>query len=277
MKKKKQKTKRLQPFSIERQIPWLEELNRRDQLSIFVGAGISASCGLPDWDALKNKLKLEVESQGVVVPPNDDVANIARRVFGLKFNAVVADCLYREGISISKSALAIANSGVRSIVCFNFDDVLEEIYQSECIKHSVVLSGERFNRNNDHITIFHPHGYLGRFDSEDEYAVGNVVLSKSDYENLYEYHYCLTNLIQLSMLITKTVLFVGMSMTDPNTLRLLRKSREVGVRGWHYALMVSGSREEKEAQTKRLRRMGVDPIWYRAHSEIPKLIDSISK
>jgi len=277
MKKKKQKTKRLQPFSIERQIPWLEEFNRRDQLSIFVGAGISASCGLPDWDALKNKLKLEVESQGVVVPPNDDAANIARRVFGSKFNAVVADCLYREGLSISKSALAIANSGVRSIVCFNFDDVLEEIYQSECIKHSVVLSGERFNLNNDHVTIFHPHGYLGRFDSEDEYAVGNVVLSKSDYENLYEDHYCLTNLIQLSMLLTKTVLFVGMSMTDPNTLRLLRKSREVGVRGWHYALMVSGSREEKEAQTKRLRRMGVDPVWYRAHSEIPKLIDSISK
>ncbi len=277
MKKKKQKTKRLQPFSIERQIPWLEEFNRRDQLSIFVGAGISASCGLPDWDALKNKLKLEVESQGVVVPPNDDAANIARRVFGSKFNAVVADCLYREGLSISKSALAIANSGVRSIVCFNFDDVLEEIYQSECIKHSVVLSGERFNLNNDHVTIFHPHGYLGRFDSEDEYAVGNVVLSKSDYENLYEDHYCLTNLIQLSMLLTKTVLFVSMSMTDPNTLRLLRKSREVGVRGWHYALMVSGSREEKEAQTKRLRRMGVDPVWYRAHSEIPKLIDSISK
>jgi len=275
--KKKIKNHKVQPFSIKQQIPFLKELNSKDKLSIFLGAGISVSCGLPDWSALINSLKEEVELQNVRFDDGEDIANVARSIFDYKFNSVVAYCLYKNELAISDSALAIANSGVRNIVNFNFDDILEEIYQSECIDHVVVLSGEKFNLNNDHITIFHPHGYLGRFDSEYEHSESNIVLSKSDYESLYKNHYCLTNLIQLSMLMTKTVLFVGMSMTDPNIIRLLKKSREVGVRSWHYALMKIETQEKKEKETKRLRNIGVDPVWYRDHSEIPTIIKKIRK
>lgn len=277
MKKSKKAVRKLQPYSIEKQIPHLKGLNRKDKLSIFLGAGISVSCGLPDWSSLLDSLREMIEIQGFSHDYEDDIANVARAAFGDRFNSVVADCLYKFGVNISDSALAIANSGIKSIVCFNFDDILEEIFQSECIPHGVTLNGDKFNLNNEHVTIFHPHGYLGRFDSIDEQCSSKIILSKSDYEKLYEDHYCLTNLIQLSMLMTKTVLFVGMSMTDKNILRLLKTARAAGVWGWHYALMKKGSHENSIRETKRLREIGVDPVWYKEHSDIPRIIRSFSK
>jgi NAD-dependent SIR2 family protein deacetylase len=278
VKKKTKKSKRkIQPYSLERQIPHLLGLNNKEKLSIFVGAGISASCGLPDWACLLNSLRSQLEFEGLQINESDDVANLARDLFDSEFNAKVASCLYKNGLDISESALSIARSGVRSIICFNFDDILEEIFQTEGIPHKAVLNGEKFNLNNDDTTIFHPHGYLGRFDSELEQEESRIILSKSDYDHLYENHYCLTNLIQLSMLMTRTVFFVGMSMTDPNTIRLLKKAREVGVWHWHYALMRVENDEQAENETKRLRGIGVDPVWYKDHSDIPRIMRKISK
>lgn len=234
------------------------------------------SCGLPDWGALLTSLREVTDTRGAHYADDDDVPNMARVVFAENFNSVVADCLYRDGLEISESAIAIAKSGVRSMVCFNFDDVMEETYQSECIQHRVVLNGDKFNLNNDHVTIFHPHGYLSRFDSKEEQQKSEIILSKSDYEGLYQQHYCLTNLIQLSMLMTETVLFVGMSMTDPNIIRLLKKAREVGVWNWHYALMKMENEECVVSQTRRLRAIGVDPVWYKAYCDIPRIIQRLS-
>lgn len=278
MKRETKKNKReIQPYSIKEQIPYLLRLNRKEKLSIFLGAGISASCGLPDWNSLLNSLGSLLDIHGVNISGSDDIANVAREKFGSSFNSKVASCIYNNYLDISESALSVVRSGVRSIVCFNFDDILEEIFQTEGIPHVVVLNGEKFNLNREYTTIFHPHGYLGRFDSDLEQQKSNIVLSRSDYDNLYDDHYCLTNLIQLSMLMTRTVLFVGMSMTDPNTVRLLKKAREIGVRNWHYALMRVVSEEQARSETKRLREIGVDPIWYKDHSDIPGIMKKISK
>lgn len=275
--KKKVKIKKIQPYSIEKQISFLFSLNRKDKLSIFLGAGISVGCGLPDWNSLLSSLRILLNIHGIKISDSDDIANLARDNFCSNFNSKVASCLYENSLEISESALSVAKSGVRSIVCFNFDDILEEIFQTESIPHTVVLNGEKFNLNKEHTTIFHPHGYLGRFDSDLEQQESNIVLSKSDYAHLYNNHYCLTNLIQLSMLMTRTVLFVGMSMTDPNTIRLLEKTREIGVWNWHYALMIVESEEQTISETKRLRRIGVDPVWYKDHSDIPRIMKNISK
>jgi NAD-dependent SIR2 family protein deacetylase len=276
-KNKKSNTKKVELYSLEKQVPHLTGLNRKDKLSIFLGAGISVSCGLPDWTTLLNTLKSLIASHGIHLYDDDDIANVTRKLFGDKFNTVIADCLYGYGVTVSETALSIAHSGVKSIVCFNFDDILEETFQSENIRHNVVLNGEKFNLNSEHTTIFHPHGYLGRFDSEAEQKASDIILSKSDYDGLYLDHYCLTNLIQLSMLMTKTVLFVGMSMTDPNIIRLLKEARKIGVRNWHYAFIKRVNEEHSASETIRLKSLGVDPVWYKEHSDIPRILKQISR
>lgn len=272
------KAENSQLYSIKMQISYLKRLNRKDRLSIFLGAGISVSCGLPDWDTLLESLKSLIDNHGIYVSEDADIANTARKIFGDEFNSVVADCLYKHGLNISDSVRSVAHSGVNNIVCFNFDDILEELFRTECLSHNVVLNGEKFNINEtNHTTIFHPHGYLGRFDSKLEQEKSNIVLSKSDYDNLYQDHYCLTNLIKISILMTKTVIFVGMSMTDPNTIRLLKEIRNIGADSWHYAFMKIESEDHLEGETKRLRSLGVYPVWYQEHSDIPGIMKQLSK
>ncbi|WP_162173038.1 DUF1889 family protein [Thiomicrospira pelophila] len=278
MKRTKRKDqKKVHVLEYEKQLTQLLGFNRQRKLSFFLGAGISTSCGLPDWKQLLDLLEKTLIDRGSII--KDDVADCARKCLGEEFNSIVADCLYgSEEVVINESILAIAHSGVNSIVCFNFDDLLEEAFSTELIKHDVVLNGEKFNLNNNHVTIFHPHGYLERLGTSSEFKESKIILSKSDYEQLYKDHYCLTNLIQLSILMTKTVLFVGMSMKDPNTIRLLKKAREVGVFNWHYALVRGFGKHAKdiEQETARLSDMGVIPVWYREHSDIPRIIREIS-
>ncbi|WP_338590277.1 SIR2 family protein [Shewanella khirikhana] len=275
--KNKKKLARAQPYDLKDQIKKLLELNKKNKLNVFVGAGVSVSCGLPDWAKLLDRLRSEIQMYRLEISDEVDLANQARDAFGDKFNQVVASSLYQDGVQISETALAVSKLGVKNIICFNFDDILEEVYKLEMIPHNVVLNGEKFNQNREHTTIFHPHGYLGRFDSDDELCKSPIVLSHSDYENLYRDHYCLTNLIQLSMLLTKSNLFIGMSMTDPNIERLLKKAREVGVSHRHYSLMKRQSEEFVKSETQRLRDLGVDPVWFQDYSDLPQILSSISK
>ncbi len=277
-KKSKKNNKNYLPYPTRVQLSRLRKLNRKDKLSIFLGAGISTSCGLPDLASLNRLLETEIYEHGVHPKKDVNIANQARKLFGKNFNSVVADCLYyKHGVEISDSAISIARSGVKSIVCFNFDEILEEIYRTDGIEHRVVLNGETFNLTNERTVIFHPHGFLRMYDTELNRQRSNLILSKSDYDNLYNDHYCLTNLIQLSMLMTRTVLFVGMSMTDTNTTRLLEEAKKVGVMHWHYSLLKVVDQEDKEIVTNRLRRFGVDPVWYKEHSDIPRIMKKISK
>lgn len=271
----KKKQRRNQPFSIKEQLPFLRSLNKREKLSLFLGAGISASCGLPDWKTLLDCLKSKLIQEGYFISDSDDVADCARKAFKEKFNSVVADCIYSNGVNLSASIKAIAQSGINKIACFNFDDLLEEVLATECIEHRITLNGERFNLNKRGVTVFHPHGFLGRYDTDKEYTESEIVLSQSDYNSLYKDHYCLTNIIQLSFLINSSVLFIGMSLTDPNTLRLLKKTRELGVNHWHYALFKCKNEESQRNRTRELRNIGVDPIWFKDYTDIPKVLKRI--
>ena len=49
-----------QKFSYDEQIRYLRALNKRGQLAAFIGAGVSVSCGLPDWDSLRKSIEDEL-------------------------------------------------------------------------------------------------------------------------------------------------------------------------------------------------------------------------
>jgi hypothetical protein len=272
--KSKSAKKRDLRFSLQQQMPRLRAMNARGQLALFVGAGISFGCGLPDWKELLRCLKRRLVDVAASDSPGNDVAELARQAFGVDFNKEVAGCLYRNGVTISPAVEAIVKSEIKRIVCFNFDDILEETFSAETMEHKVVLNGEKFNIHYPDAIIFHPHGYLDRSATEDEYRQSEIVLSESDYQSLYNRHYCVTNLIQLSILINFSVLFVGMSLTDPNTNRLLSSCREVGVRHWHYALL-RVRKEDQKVKAKDLMKMGVIPIWIDQYSDIPGVLRRI--
>lgn len=266
-----------QRFTREEQVTHLRLLNKRGKLSAFIGAGVSMSCGLPDWQTLRKKIENELINKNPEISYEDEeVEDVARVEFGAEFNSVVAKTLYDKEVKISSQIRLLAKSGIERFVCFNYDDLLEEVLQTEIIEHKVVLNGQNFNANYNGLIVFHPHGYLERYSSRSEFRKANIVISKKDYEKLYTNHYCLTNLVQLSVIMNNSVLFIGMFLDDPNIVRLLETSWNLGARNWHIAIIKKCStKKENKKIVKKFRSFGVEPLWIRSFNQVENILKSI--
>lgn len=265
-----------QKYSQDEQLAYLLKLNRARSLAAFIGAGISVSCGLPDWGALRCSIAESVQKNIKRELSTEEVEEDARSFYGKDFNHMVSTILYRNGVSISNQVNLLIRSGIRKFVSFNFDDVLQEALKFEMIEHRTILNGETFNANYRGLSIFHPHGYLERHCSQKLSNIHPIILSNSDYQQLYREHYCHANIIQISILTNFSVLFVGMSLTDPNTLRLLLMCRELGTRHWHTAIMKLSEEKKVNNDTQKfLRRHGVEPLWVYSFDEIRHILHTI--
>lgn len=107
-------------------------------------------------------------------------------------------------------------NGVERVVTFNFDDLLEQELRARGFEHTVVTDEKRKARAG--FKIIHPHGYIPR---EGEAHRRAIVFNETDYHDLTEsvFHWGLSEII--TSLRHSTVLFIGLSMSDPSLRRLL--------------------------------------------------------
>ena len=284
---KKKKNKNHNP------IHHLSMLNRRGKVSLFVGAGVSVACGLPDWGTLLEKTTKVAFGESV---PNTVRATelqapllrarLLRSRLGERFNQAVADALYSEPFQVSDTIHEITKSGIRRICCFNYDDLLEEAYSARSYKTYSVVEGDKFNNNFRGTCIYHPHGLLPYSAEPEVIRDASIVLGEQEYNSLYSNPYSWSNLIQLSLLTNYTCLFVGMSMQDPNIRRLLDAFAAMNFTHLHYAIFKSPragkSGDERTAASivmkaleEDLASLKVAPIWVGSYDDIPKVIRTI--
>lgn len=263
----------------------LHSLNKEGKLALFIGAGISVGCGLPDWQQLmlsvaESKWRTDPMLCDLVSKENQIIsARYAKRKGKGKFNVLVSDCLYNNDIQISKELIAIAGSGIKKICNFNFDDLIEEAFLTEGIEADVILEGDFYDPLSEKVTIFHPHGFIERTGTIDEIKKANLVLSEDDYNLLYSSPYSWANVLQLSLLTNYSVIFVGMSLSDPNIRRLLDVVRKNGFSNQHFTIMkdpTKGVPKEKKSHFRRVKKMKewdlknfrVTPWWVSEYSDI---------
>jgi SIR2-like protein len=280
----------------------LKRFHTDGSLSLFVGAGVSVDCGLPDWTTL-SKLVVErawpgktkgIDFQQLMkridmssLNPLDSM-RMARRELGAEFNSVVTACLYEKGAASSRLVQAIvALKNVRRICCFNYDDLLEDAYSKAGVSFRRLIVGEQIPVDGQEILIFHPHGFLPRNNHSSSPA---IILSEDDYHELYMSLYSWANLIQLNLLLTSNVLFIGCSLKDPNIRRLLDVCKKTGSAQKYFAVMKRPDYESEkrwfstlrsfqiasEVEEPLLRDRGVIPIWVDKYSDIPSLLTAIS-
>jgi hypothetical protein len=111
-------------------------------------------------------------------------------------------------------ARTTAKRGVAAVVTFNFDDLLERALDSRHIPYCVISDERR--PSGPGVPVVHPHGFL----SQDPVPAA-IVFTEDDYHRLSDtvFHWAATTI--LGHLRSRTVLFVGLSMSDPNLRRLL--------------------------------------------------------
>lgn len=327
----------------ENRLDELRELYLKGQFSMFLGAGVSSSAGMADWNTLLNSLfvsYLSDELHGEKKIEESDIKEIVSRLnhvddtsalraarylrkgliknpkLDLNFvNAITGNLYKLRDISKQLDSILIQSisnlcmptrtgAKVKSVITYNFDDLLERNLDGKKIKHHSIYMDNDFCDPED-LPIYHVHGFL----PEDRKKYPNLekstlVFSEEGYHTIYTDSYHWSNLVQLSNLRENNCLMIGLSMTDPNLRRLLDISAKNMDKPRHFAFIrrISHNRfcfEKKEdgnptqvvknlevaenfleihhkLNEDLMRELGITVIWYEGHDDIPELLDKLS-
>ncbi|MFN7252944.1 MAG: SIR2 family protein [Anaerobacillus sp.] len=326
---------------IKKREDYLEEIRdffRRDQLSLFIGSGVSTSAGFPGWGALLDKLNAslirhmcsknfggklfekkiderEKKSLTELLKHLNDDSPITNAYFlesalnsPAAFSKRIREALYgkRQRKYTSETLVWLAKLcnhrgkyRIRSVVTFNFDDLLEQHLRDIPVDHKPVFR-ENDEINPNELPVFHVHGYLPQNDSSyDDLKDNLIVFSEQAYHTIYTDSYSWSNIIQLYVLKENVCLFIGLSMKDPNMRRILDISARRNANNIkHFALMQRIDMDEIEerdlnklnlspgltecfmedfhsTREKAFEKLGIRIVWYEDHAEIPGILKKI--
>lgn len=254
-----------------------KESIRRDKVSLFLGAGVSASAGIVTWDKLIEQLCITKRLSKL----DSDIADTIKgryivsqyrepnKELTYEFYEDIKSILYSSSPKTSSLLETIAQivdkSNIESIITYNYDDLLERAISSK--KCHAVYDKSRPN-DGDEIQIYHVHGYIPHEGKSSE-----VILGEKEYHKIYQEAYNWGNVEQLHALCRSTCFFVGLSMNDPNLRRLLDIAGDGGNEreAVHFAFLREIEHNVPFTEDI-MRSFGISCIWYKQHKDLPKLL-----
>lgn len=296
----------------ENQLRKLKEVVASEELTIFIGAGLSSSCGLPNWNELLSRLQrriltankcgeienlLDQECSSPIIKARylrvmQERASVNPRSPGSPnddFMRLMHDCLYaptnhrKESSPFLEALVALIakhRENLRGVITHNFDDLLERALKSFPISCQAATNATYLLPGI--LPVFHVHGYLPEKDST---VISSIVFGEDDYHDKYCHAYDWTNIEQLRALMRTRCIFLGMSMTDPDLRRLLEFAYKESERdGRHFAFLkildakttISVLNQHLLNQSKIYRELGVNVIWCNSYEDVPRYIRSIT-
>ncbi len=230
----------------------LKQAYREKRCAVLVGAGASASTGLPLWNQLLELMIVEAERHLVISDAKAKeyrhlVSNPAKFLLvasGLKEDLKVYFDEFIENTFIrprpAPTALhqaLVALDRMQFILTTNYDTIIERAYRSKDPDVSVCTFGDagevQRRLSKREFFILKAHG--------DAAKVGNgIILTDVDYRNILFRQRAYQSLLS-AMFTMFTIVFVGVSMTDPEITLLLNyiaDSFAPGSGPSHFALMV---------------------------------------
>lgn len=243
-----------------------KEQFHRGNVTLFLGAGVSASAGLPSWDnLLKNILSSSDQSPldeddypAICVASFSSPIITARHLFTPFLNiedkpnnitelieqlkkALYPDSAKKESPLIStivemcKQKCISGKPSVSRIITLNYDDLIETEMDKEAVKYELIY--EEGIINDEALPIIHVHGVLRQLKPN----TGLPVLSEEEYHDIYKRSFHWSNIEMLHAFYRSTCIFIGLSMSDPNLRRLLEfvASESNGIYP-HYAILPKG-------------------------------------
>lgn len=254
--------------------------------AFFIGAGISRAAGYPTWSEL---LKDIGEELGVQSHDISDLAALAQWHITENGNATGVRNVIKEEIAkdrpVPESLEIIARLPSRHIWTTNYDRLVERAF--EAVRRPldpVSAPGDLALKPKPGAAhLYKMHGSIDRLD--------DIVISTEDYELYRSRRGAFLPLLQ-AHLTSMSMLFVGLSLTDPNIRQVLSAIREsfADTPGEHFAIVRPPTKAEfkteaefdaKAAQhrlwAKDLRRYGLVTVEVDDYAEIPDLLRQIER
>ncbi len=322
----------------------LKRAFKNREITLYLGAGVSMPSGLPSWDRLvltmylaalgeidhaNNPLKnwrvfpnyLEAIAEWLLGTNVDPAEITAQKIHSMvpdkdRFVGLLKETLYapiRHRAPLENSTLEAvkklgASGGVRTIVSYNYDDLVERNSAKfmPLWRHGVEPAKKR-------VPVFHVHGFLprgGRGSIYDE-----LILTEEQFHAAASDPYSWSNLVQMRQLGSNVGLMVGMSLTDRNLRRILDAMRKLSDLCPQYAILKKEKQElsagsldeieeaaesygrnrkvqgkgrdqiraiyrklvqfDRKMKTRVLKELGVQVLWIDDYGKIPRLFEEI--
>lgn len=259
------------------------------QNTLFLGAGLSASLGVPGWESLLKKLLAKLRRKRKELPIYRSISKdsdqsylvLARYIDDLakqnrlKLVSEIRPLLYKNVKDDSGFLSSIVDllklNRVGEVITYNYDTLLEQRMEKEEISNTSIDSQSRRVKNA--IPIMHVHGIISK---EDTALDSNVVLSEEKYHDLYRDSYHWANVAQLYALTHTTCIFLGLSMKDPSLRRLLDFANSQGTKDVnHYTFLIRDEFECHKETEAIFSQMGVNIIWCADKDDVPVQINEV--
>lgn len=304
----------------------LKEQYQSENVTLFLGAGVSISAGLPLWSTLIHQMFIsmvydklggeealtdaekgaisQLAAKNQESTPLTQVRYISSALEPDDFRRIMRGSLYGGAVKLEADRLLTSiatlskpirtHKGLKSIVTYNFDDLLEQKLSKKEIGYHII-SREKDIPDPNMLNIYHVHGYLPYQEDNSIDSGMTLVFSEEDYHELYRDVYSWSNLTQLNAFRETTCLFVGCSLEDPNLRRLLDVYRRSCDNPRHYAILkrktlegtdkiqgISPEKLQKYRETDDNIRdnyfasIGINVIWVDDFDEIPNILTQIS-
>lgn len=262
------------------------EALQEETATVFVGAGVSMGAGYPSWTDLLGEIGEEL---GVASNDVHDLAALAQWSIQETGGATRVRNVIKEQIGrnhpVPETLQIVARLPVRHIWTTNYDRLIERAF--EAISRPIdAISGPKdlsLKARPGAARLYKMHGSIDRLD--------DVVISTDDYELFRSRRGAYLPLLQ-AHLTSMSMLFVGLSFTDPNVKHVLSLIREsfTDAPPEHFAIVRPPNRadfrsdaefEARAAQhslwTKDLRRYGLVAVEIDNYDEVPDLLRQIER
>ena len=197
----------------EQYIKYLSEKDTQS-ISVFVGAGLSKACGMPDWGELVKPYAERLGLKKTNIPYT--------RIMQYALQGKAEYSLFIEQLKILCEKCRpqpvhrlIARLDLPRIWTTNYDGLIESAYDDECLDYQVVANDDDiYSLNHSTSQIIKMHGSLTAKKETD------IVLLEGEYENYILYRKGIYELL-LNDVKTKSMIYLGFSFDDPNIRRIV--------------------------------------------------------
>lgn len=267
----------------------IQEISRENCVA-YIGSGLSAGAGLPLWKRLLELMVEWCKSRGIKLPSQKELKKLFRenkfllladiltkRMGEGEYHDFLVSIFRREGLTPTENHNLLPEIPFVSILTSNYDKLIESAYTTfnNGVSPHVFTQLDRSEMaralRSKEFHILKTHGDIDRLES--------LVLTFSDYRSLMYANEAYKLYLQ-NIFTSKTILFLGFSLTDPDLMGLLDGVREIfgDDTPRHYALMdvtnLSTSEQEHFRDNYGIRIIGYRPSAP-SHPEVTEFLKEL--
>ncbi len=251
---------------------------QRGEGAYFIGSGISAASGLPDWLELMQEVAAPL---GLNITRKDDLALMAQHCVNADAGnrgpliGRLKRALSRRPRRANPYHTAISRTNVRTLWTTNFDTLIEQALAPARLgvrANDADLTGGTGDVDLELLKI---HGCIDRSSSEE------LVLTREDYEEFPARRPALAQRLRNDLL-HRSLLFLGYSYSDPNIATILVEARRLAKKATREHFLVTRREKEKESRRRQelwlldLRRVGIRSALIDDFKELEKLVGQLA-